>query len=142
MLRVNAETARRLGVKAENLAPRRRRLPRGPAPLSHLVEGLKLELRAERCPVPEEEVVFHEGERRWRFDLAWPALLIAVECEGGTWKKGGGRHNRGKGYEMDCEKHNEANLAGWMLLRFTLAMIRDGRAIAAVKRALQIRGAG
>jgi very-short-patch-repair endonuclease len=65
---------------------------------------------------PTPEFRFHP-KRRWRFDFAWPAEKIAVECEGGTWS--GGRHTRGKGYEGDCEKYNEAVILGWRVLRFT-----------------------
>ncbi len=66
--------------------------------------------------------------RRWRFDLAWPSLRLALEIEGGVWT--GGRHVRGNGYERDAEKYNAATLAGWRVLRVTTGMIRDGRALA------------
>ena len=74
--------------------------------------------------MPQREFLFHK-KRKWRFDLAWPDLLIAVEVEGGIWT--GGRHVRGEGYEGDCEKYNEAQLAGWMVLRFTPGMIKKGK---------------
>ena len=73
--------------------------------------------------------------RRWRFDLAWPSLRLALEIEGGTWT--GGRHVRGKGYERDCDKYNAAALAGWTVLRATTAMLRDGRALALLQQALK-----
>lgn len=59
--------------------------------------------------------------RRWRFDFADPALMIAVEIEGGTWV--GGRHITGSGYAKDCEKYNTATALGWRVFRFTPQML-------------------
>ena len=53
--------------------------------------------------------------RRWRFDYACPAQMIAVEIEGGVWT--GGRHTRGKGFLGDMEKYNEATAMGWRVFR-------------------------
>jgi len=75
--------------------------------------------------------------RKWRFDFAWPAQMIAVEVEGGTWSSG--RHSRGAGFEADCTKYNEAALLGWLVLRVTPKMIDDNRAVFAIERALKAR---
>lgn len=83
---------------------------------------------------PETEYRFH-GLRRWRFDFAWPGRMLAVEVEGGQWVNG--RHQRGKGYEDDCEKYNTAALMGWRVLRFTGDMVKDGRALATLLAALE-----
>ena len=85
------------------------------------------------CPVAEHR--FHP-ERRWRFDLAWPDLLLAVEIEGGTWLPWGGRHNRAAGFAADCEKYNAAALLGWRVLRFTTEMVSNGAALAVIGAAL------
>ena len=61
--------------------------------------------------------------RKWRFDVAWPDMLIAVELEGGTWMEGG--HNRGQGYAANCAKYNAAALSGWRVFRYTVDMLRD-----------------
>jgi len=74
------------------------------------------------------------GLKDWRFDFAWPEHRLAVEVEGGSWSKG--RHVRGTGFEEDCEKYNAASFDEWAVLRFTTAMVRDGRALATIKRAL------
>lgn len=68
------------------------------------------------------------GKRRWRFDYAWDHLKLAVELEGGVWVNG--RHTRPQGYTNDAEKYNEAAIAGWRVLRFTVDMLplEDGRA--------------
>lgn len=84
-------------------------------------------------PVPVRECRFHPT-RRWRFDFAWPSHGLAVEVEGGIYS--GGRHVRGKGFEDDCEKYNEAAAMGWTVLRFTGAQVRDGRAVKAITSAL------
>jgi hypothetical protein len=97
-------------------------------------ETLLIQLRLAGLPEPEREFLFHR-KRKWRFDLAWPELLIAVEVEGGIWV--GGRHVRGEGYEADCEKYNEAQLAGWMVLRFTPGMIKKGKAGGVIETAIR-----
>lgn len=81
---------------------------------------------------PEREFEF-DGERRWRFDFAWPAQRLAVEVEGGT-RYGLSRHSRGAGFEQDARKYNRAAELGWRVLRFSTAMVRSGEAIDAVRR--------
>ena len=76
-------------------------------------------------------------QRRWRFDFAWPLKKVALEVEGGTHS--GGRHTRGSGFEKDCEKYNEATLQGWRVIRVTGAMVKDGRALQVIERALEER---
>jgi very-short-patch-repair endonuclease len=82
---------------------------------------------------PVREYKFHP-ERRWRFDFAYPIIKVAIEVEGGTWA--GGRHTRGYGFEADCEKYNEAALAGWSVIRVTPKMVTDLRAVKFIQRAL------
>lgn len=89
-------------------------------------------------PRPEREFRFCPP-RRWRFDFAWPSEKIAVEIEGGTWTNG--RHTRGRGFEQDCEKYNEAVLLGWRVLRFPTAAVESGQAAAVVARLLTRRAA-
>lgn len=80
---------------------------------------------------------FYPG-RKWRFDFQEPVMKIAIEVEGGTWS--GGAHTRPQGFQEDCEKYNEAALAGWLLLRFTGADIKNGSAIEMIERAIIVRG--
>lgn len=107
--------------------------PSAAAPFDY-AETLVIQMELAGLPAPQREYLFHK-KRRWRFDLAWPALLIAVEVEGGIWV--GGRHVRGEGYEADCEKYNEAQLAGWMVLRFTPGMIKRGKAGDVIEKAIR-----
>lgn len=74
------------------------------------------------------EVRFHHL-RRWRFDFSvlprnLYAHAVAIEIEGGSWIAG--RHNRGKGFEADIRKYNEAAKLGWTVIRFTPNMIERG----------------
>ena len=108
--------------------------------------------------MPELEYRFHPT-RKWRFDMAYPDEMLAIEIEGGIYGRAvrcnncgqqvmkhtkggrmvivreGGRHNTGKGIEKDAEKYNEAALLGWKVLRFTSDMIQDGRAIETICKA-------
>ena len=72
---------------------------------------------------------FHP-HRRWRFDVAWPDLKLAVEIEGGTYsKRGKSRHTTGEGFHEDCEKYNAAALLGWRVLRFDSRHVLSGDAV-------------
>lgn len=93
-----------------------------------------IQCRAHGIPAPETEHRFHE-RRRWRFDMAWPDKMVAVEIEGGVWN--GGRHTRGSGFEADAEKYNTASEMGWTVLRYTPKYLRDGSAVEQVKRVLE-----
>lgn len=95
--------------------------------------GLSTLLAWAKVKAPIREFAF-APPRRWRFDFAWPVEGVAVEVEGGTWV--GGRHTRPAAFERDAEKYNEAAIRGWAVLRVTPAMIDDGRAVAAIERAL------
>jgi very-short-patch-repair endonuclease len=97
---------------------------------SRLEETLSLHLKAAGIPDPEREYRFHQ-KRKWRFDFAWPDLMLAVEVEGGIYS--GGRHVRGAGFQKDVEKYNAATIAGWRVLRFTAHMICDGTALQTIE---------
>lgn len=75
---------------------------------------------------PEREYRFHPT-RRWRFDFAFPDLLLAVEVEGGLYVQG--RHSRGAGMEADLEKYGEAQRLGWTIYRCSPRMVKNGSAI-------------
>lgn len=104
---------RKVGVSAGNIN-------------ASMVPVLEMHIKALKLPPLIREYRFHP-ERRWRFDLASPKFLLAIEIDGGTWTYG--RHSRGTGIANDCEKYNEALLLNWRILRVTPQMITDGRAI-------------
>jgi very-short-patch-repair endonuclease len=84
---------------------------------------------------PIGEYLFHP-ERKWRFDLAWPQLLLAVEIEGGVFAQKGSRHTHGVGFTKDCEKYAEAMCLGWTVLRVTTDQVKNGQAIGWLERIL------
>lgn len=101
-----------------------------------LVAEFCVDLHAIGYPPPETEYRFHP-QRKFRFDMCWPDLMLAVEVDGATWT--GGRHTSGAGYERDCIKLGEALILGWKVVRVTMSMIRDGTATDLMRR---IREAG
>jgi hypothetical protein len=87
-------------------------------------------------PPPQRETRFHPT-RLWRFDLAWPAVRLACEVDGGQFMAGGGRHNT----DADREKINHAAALGWRVLRFSpqqIAADPDG-CVALLRRALEVQ---
>ncbi len=72
--------------------------------------------------------------RKWRFDVAWPEHMLALEIEGGVNSRG--RHTRPLGYQNDCEKYNNAILLGWRVLRVTSRQVMEGDALSWVRTAI------
>ena len=101
------------------------------------------QIRLAGLPELIAEYVFH-ANRNWRFDFCWrgDGLLVACEIEGGIWMQTDTGRSKGHAhperFEQDCEKYNEAALYGWTLIRVTPDMIRDGRAIDWLDRALRV----
>ncbi len=83
-------------------------------------------------PIPEFRF---DPNRRWRFDWAWPAQMVALEIDGGAYSQG--RHTRGKGFIKDQEKLNEAALLGWLVLRTVPDDVQDGSIFELLARALK-----
>lgn len=80
--------------------------------------------------------------RRWRYDFLIgtpgevgepPAKMVLVDIDGGMWTGG---HSRGLAYEANADKHNEAAIRGFMVLRVTPPMVKDLRALHLIERAL------
>lgn len=86
------------------------------------------------CPVAEYRFA---PPRRWKFDWAFPDLLIAVEREGGIFVQG--RHSRGAGMLGDMEKYNEAAIRGWMVLRRVPRELNNGDTMDLIRRAIAAR---
>ena len=101
--------------------------------MSDLEDELIGQLKLVDIPEPDREWRFHP-KRKFRFDLAWPRLQVACEVDGGSWS--GGRHTRGDGFEKDLEKFNLAAIAGWRVVRCTGKMVKDGRALDFIERAI------
>lgn len=87
-------------------------------------------------PEPTRQYLWARPERMYRSDFAYPNDRVLLEVQGGIWAANPGRHNRGAGYEQDCERSNLAALLGWRLLAFTERLIKDGTAVETIRRAL------
>lgn len=81
-----------------------------------------------------DEYRFHDT-RRWLFDIALPEYKIAIEYEGITGGKS--RHTTVTGYTGDCDKYNEGQMLGWIILRFTAKNVKGAHAV--VMRAIDKR---
>ncbi len=77
--------------------------------------------------------------RRWAFDFAWPERRVSVEIQGGIYAKTRLGHSSGSGIEAGMEKHNAAQLAGWIVLAYSDHGINDGSMVEDVRRALEMR---
>ena len=113
--------------------------------MSELEQELLIQVKCLKLPAPVQEYRFaaeavglgkglrerllNAGMKNWRFDFAWPDSMLAVECEGGAWVPGGGRHTRGKGFEGDLMKYHHAMRLGWDVYRCSGPLIRSGQAV-------------
>lgn len=95
------------------------------------------DLVAAGLPEPVTQYKWCHG-RRFAADFAYPDARILIEVQGGVFQGGGGRHNRGVGYEADRAKINEAQLLGWHVLEFGTSQVRDGTAAQTIARALRL----
>lgn len=104
-----------------------------------LANKLSTLVKMDKIPPPVREYRFFPF-RRWRFDLAWPEHMIAVEVNGGGFS--GGRHNTGIGAARDAEKLSAAACEGWRVLIFTTLDLRAHPAycLRVIRRALGMPG--
>lgn len=100
---------------------------------SDLEESLLWIMHVRGFPVPEREYRFHDV-RKWRLDFAWPARKVAVEVQGGTYRKSA--HSSMYGLQRDYTKYNTAAIMGWTILQFTGKMIESGEAADTIGLAL------
>lgn len=70
----------------------------------------------------------------WKFDIAWPHWMVAVEIQGT------GNHRTMKGFRRDCEKFSNAFALGWTVVPVTHSMVRSGVAVSLVAQGLVARG--
>lgn len=96
-----------------------------------------------------KELQFYPG-RRWRFDYAIESHKIAIEVEGGAYKRRtyrdkrtgemvttiGGRHNSSSGFLGDMEKYNNATIAGWRVLRVIPQDLTKSATLNMIKQAI------
>jgi hypothetical protein len=130
-------------VRLPDVLPAAFAVPAGPSPAAiarwDLADFLRYQLKLTHGFEGWEPEYHFARPRQWRFDVAWPELLVAVECEGGINRPGGGAHTGPDEFRKDIEKYNAAALAGWMLLRVTGRMILSGEALHLIEQALGLR---
>lgn len=110
-------------------------------------EMLAAQLKAEGIEF-EREVMF-ASPRRWRMDFTLRVIvndnfgrpwrgkrIIAVDLQGGTFARTKLGHSTGAGLQKSFEKLNEASIMGYTVLQFDTQQVRDGIALATIKRAL------
>lgn len=104
-----------------------------------LERAFELQLRAVKINY-QTQFKWNSG-RKWRADFyVWPGpgdrtgIEILVEIQGGTWQQG--RHTRGRGYQEDCAKLAEAQLAHYTIFFGTAKHIKSGELLRWVERAL------
>lgn len=134
----------RIGAAPPELqaAPRARaRAPRGESPLEAELGGM-LEMM-QLAPVRQYRVV---EARRWRFDFAFPDVLVCVDVDGGVFAaengETAGRHARGAGIVAGFEKRNAAAELGWCVLCYGPPQVRSGEAALQIERLVSARRAG
>lgn len=98
---------------------------------------LTAQLAAKGCPSPELEYQFR-SDRMWRFDLCWPNFGVVAEIEGGVYR---GRHTSAAGFQADAIKYAAAAIMGYVVIRVTPGMIKDGVGAIFVAELLRISGA-
>lgn len=99
-------------------------------------KNLAAQLESLGCPTPEMEYRFHPT-RKWRFDLAWPSIMLAVELHGSVWTQG--RHTRGSGFVGDREKIREAIKLGWSVLEYPTEDVKHWTAALEIKEVINAR---
>jgi hypothetical protein len=86
-------------------------------------------LAAAGLPAPVRQHPVLVQDHRYRVDLAYPDLRIAIELDG--WA----HHGTRGAFDHDRERGNDLELAGWTVLRFTSRSPRD-RVVRVVRAAL------
>jgi hypothetical protein len=106
-------------------------------------DEMAFNLRGAKVPTPVREWAFAAAiGRAWRFDYAWPAVLVALEIQGGGWLTPDddgnrrGAHGGGAALERDCEKYSGAAILGWRVLQVTPSQVRSGVALVWIEEAL------
>jgi hypothetical protein len=91
-------------------------------------------IAAAGLPEPTSELDVTAGGRRYRLDCAYVAPRIDIELDGRD-------HLRPEVHDRDCERDNQLELDGWLVLRFTWRRFRTrpGQVVDEVRAALETR---
>lgn len=86
--------------------------------------GLKfIKQQLDKNDIPYTTEYHFAKPRKFRFDIALPALKLAFEYEGIF--AGKSRHTSMKGYTRDATKYNIAAANGWKVYRYTAMNYKD-----------------
>lgn len=113
----------------------------GKLPKAGLDLGTELSSILKLVGIPHKLEYHFAKPRMWRFDIAFPEAMLAVEADGGLHITGGGDHNSPSGFKKDLEKRNRAQLLGWCVLVVTGGMIASGEALKLIEEGLALRKA-
>ncbi len=104
-----------------------------PAPGSAFETEVRRVLVAAGLPVPVLQHPVRCEDQRFLLDLAWPEHRVAVECEGFAFHRTPGQ------LDWDQFRRNRLQLAGWTVLTYAWARVRDDadQVIAEVRNALR-----
>jgi predicted transcriptional regulator of viral defense system len=103
-------------VRGRNVAPFRRILLErdgNTPPAGEFAPRMAAMLTAGGLPMPVFEHRVVVGGHEYYLDLAWPARMVAVECNDA------GSHDTPKAFRRDPMKRNRCEGAGWLYLEFT-----------------------
>lgn len=105
------------------------------------------------APSMDKRIKRFAPPRKWEADFIWPDYMLMAEVHGGNWgnpifcnhckkpvqvrtkdgrliqMRGGGAHNRGKGFRNNREKTHEAILLGYTVFEFVPEQIESGEAL-------------
>ena len=104
--------------------------------MSDAEDLLAFQIKAAGLPEPVRQY-HYAPPRKLRADFAWPDVRLLVEVQGGLFSRRKGAHGSIGGVLADIDRLNEATLAGFRLLRASTDMVKDGRALALIERALK-----
>lgn len=102
-----------------------KRAPAGPPTVNQWEAMLASQL--EKAGIQFEGQVEFHGARNWRADFKIGSRIL-LDIDGGV-------HRIRDKFARDVERHNAIVLAGWLYLRVTPGMVKDGRAIELVRTA-------
>ena len=104
-------------------------------------DALVKQIEMNELPIPQREYHFAPRDtdgkplRRWRFDLAWPVQLLAVEIDGSMFT--GGRHGGQPSAVRDIEKRQAAAVMGWRVIPMTPQQAISGDGVEMIGAALR-----
>lgn len=89
--------------------------------------ALCLQLRAAGWVFQTEHAFAECIGRGWKWDIAFPERMVAIEVDGGIWCEGA--HGHPTTIMRNMEKRNWAARLGWRVLSFSTKEAKNGQAL-------------